>query len=309
MTIPITEDKPPFPISTKLLKFYNHGAHRIKNFDTMKIGFYYGFPGCGKSVAAQKAMFITNAGKCEQYQIAMDKPEFVKAVLHNRKVAIIADEALSIMFSRAAMSQRGRETMELFGQMRSHNLMVLICVHDILLIDKSILKMGNFIIRTYETEELDSQGNTYVTKGNLEIYPKPTKRGHENYYYKLIKWERINQQANYLVKNPKPHPAFTEPGQRYYPERPCFYAVERDEYIERKDSVLKKYDKPERKPRNASIDFTRMDTMLSLGMRFKDIQAILNCSKGAILNRKAQGYYKALMVAKPKRRTGRRPGT
>jgi hypothetical protein len=296
MTDQTINENLPFPISTKLLNFYRYGASKIRNSDTMKIFFYYGFPGCGKSLAAQRALYIINNGDCKQEYIGMDKPEFIRAVLHNRKKAVIADEGISVLFSRAAMSQRGRESVELFGQMRIKNLFVLVCIHDILLVDKSILKMGNAIIRVYETEEIDKKtGESRTIKGNLEIYPKPTKKGATNFYYKLLKWERINQAANYLIRNPKPRPAFTEPGQRYQEDKPPFYPVDMEIYRNRKDAVLKKYDKPERKHRNASIDFAKMDKLLALGMKIKDIMQVLNCSKAPIMNRKAQGYYKGLI--------------
>lgn len=283
----ISEIKPdnlPFPYSKRLYSFVRKMQEKILYKDRMVLGIIWGDVGSGKSIRAQEIFYLISGDKCHIDKIAFDKSQFVKAVLMAEKEAIIGDEGISIFFSRGAMSKEGRLMAELMNQIRQKNLVVLICIPDVLAVDSMVLSMANFIGRVWESEKKTGP-NEYVTiKGNMAIWPKFR---HNNFKDRMIRYLKIKRSNNNpFVKVKMPRPWHLEPGGPI--TKKPFYAVSEKEYKDKKESILNKYREAlERKKRNTNIDYVTMDKLLRSKVTQKKIAEMLNVSVICVKKRSA----------------------
>jgi hypothetical protein len=277
------KDALPFPCSNSFYKYFNHIKYKLHNEDTEVWGALVGTKkhrrGCGKSVRAQEIAYIVNDGKVDITKIAFTKDEFIRAVLSSRKECIVADEGVSIFFSRAAMTKEGRLMAELADQIRQRNLCIIICIPNPLNLDTTILDALAFIGVVTETRRPTSQGGPPVLhKGDLFMFPNLPNKDYVQSYLNYLKIKKSQP----LIKLKRPIPVFREPGHPYGPNyKPAFYAVEEKEYRKKKESILKKYEglQKVRKPMNRNIDYGEMQKLLKANVKHKEIAQLLNCSK------------------------------
>lgn len=293
-------DNLPFAYSKRLYQFIAKAKEKILFKDRMVIGIIWGDVGSGKSVRAHEFMYIISGDKATIDKIAFDKNEFVKAVLISEKEAIIGDEGISIFFSRGAMTKEGRLMAELMGQCRQKNLVILICIPDILAVDSMVLAMANFVCHVWESEKEISPGVYKTIKGNMAIWPKFRKNDYKKRIIRYLRVERSN--SNPFVKNKKPRPWHLEPGSPVGSE--AFYCVPKDQYIAKKEAILNKYRNAlERKPRNNNVDYPTMDKLIKSGMPLNKVAQLLNVSYPLVKKRKAERYRKDKKTKKPRRKT------
>jgi ABC-type dipeptide/oligopeptide/nickel transport system ATPase component len=293
--LPIESEKPlPFAMSKRLLSFVLKAKDKILNDDRLVIGIIYGDVGSGKSVRAHEITYIVSGDKVTLDKIAFNKDEFVKAILMARQEAIIGDEGISIFFSRGAMTKEGRLMAELMGQCRQKNLMILVCIPDILSVDSMVLGMSNFVCHVWESRK-EINGRRVTIKGNLALYPHFRNNSFRD---RLLAYLRIKK-SNPLAKIKKPSPYILEAGQPYGEGfKGAFYCVDEKAYKEKKESILNKYKRSlERKPRNNNIDYRNMDKLIKAGISNIRIAELLNVSKKVIENRKATYHKKR--ISKP----------
>lgn len=289
VNLPIQKpDNLPFPCSTDFYKFCWQIHNKINNKNTVKVGVLFGDGGAGKSLVAQHIGYIVNGFKdLEQKSIAFDKKEFVNAVVTGKKETVIGDEGIDLFLSRNAMGKDAKIMISLMGQMRQNNLLVLICVPiDLLLIDKTILKMSNFVIEVYETTDINKEtGKETTLKGNCRIYPHYKRR--VSMKDKLIQYLR-SKVGNPFLKIRKPLQRYKEKGTIYIEgKEEGVYCCDKEKYLERKFAILKPYLTAfKRKAVNRNIDYAAMDKLIKSGMALKRIGEILNCSHESVILRK-----------------------
>lgn len=291
----------PFAMSKRLYDFIIKCREKILNDDRLVIGILYGDVGSGKSVRGQEFAYIVSGDKITIDKIAFNKDEFVKAVLMSRQEAIIGDEGISIFFSRGAMTKEGRLMAELMGQCRQKNLMIIVCIPDILSVDSMVLGMSNFVAHVWESRK-EINGRRVTIKGNMALYPHFRSNSFRD---RLVSYLRIKK-SNPLAKIKKPAPYLLEAGQPFGPGfKGAFYCVDEQAYKEKKESILNKYKRSlERKPRNNNIDYPNMDKLIKAGVSMKRISELLNVSLRVVMGRKATMHKKR--IYKPvKRRKNR----
>lgn len=279
----------PFFLSKNTRRFLDRARDKILNEDSQVIGILFGKVGSGKSVVAQKWGYYISP-TLSMDKIAFDKSQFIQAVLKSRKECIIADEGIAIFFGRAAMTKEGRLMAEIMGQIRQKNLIVFICIPDILSVDSSILAQADFIARVYETRKLIN-GRMVTIKGNVDLYPHLKNYSFKDRFIQYMKLKRNNP----LVNPPKPLPCLREPGEPYGETfKDAFYAVDKAEYIAKKESILKKYQGSiDKQPRHL-VDYAAMDKLIKKGVTQAQIAKTLSCSMSSVAKR-------SLLISKKKR--------
>lgn len=225
-----------YSLSTRLYELVERIKQKIHQEDSMVLGIIFGKVGCGKSVRAQQIAYAVDP-ELDITRVDFDKVEFIDAILASEKRAIVADEGISIFFSRAAMTKEGRLVAELMAQIRQKNLFVLICVPDILSIDAIVIEAANFVAYVWE-DVVEVNGKNVTRKGNMELYPElPDNR----YKTKIISYLKLKR-SNPFRKIMKPHPYLVESGS-YVGEtyKKPWYPVGEKEYRKKKEGVLEKY--------------------------------------------------------------------
>jgi hypothetical protein len=297
---PAEESRPglPFAMTKRLYNFIMRCKDKILNDDRLVIGIIWGDVGSGKSVKAQEFAHIVSDDKINLDKIAFDKPEFVKAVLLSFKECIIGDEGISIFFSRSAMTKEGRLMAELMGQCRQKNLMILICIPDVLSVDSLVLGMANFICYVWEGRK-EINGRRVTIKGNMALYPNFRNNSFRD---RIIQYLRIKK-GNPLIKIKKPKAYLVEAGQPIGPTfKGAYYCVDEAEYKAKKESILNKYKKAlERKPRNSNVDYSNMDKLLKAKVSRRKIAELLNVSVKVVHNRYLAFHKHGIKKRKPRR--------
>lgn len=204
---------------------------RLANDDTEIWGLFYGKTGTGKSLKAQHWGYIIDKDISIK-QVCYDVDEFIHAVVNAPKGSVvIADEGISIFFSRSSMTKEGRAAAEISAQIRQKNLCIFICVPNPVTMDYTVLEKVNFVAEISESRQKDKDGNVKTVKGNVSVYLKKQiprllqhlksqKGGSSKYVSKPKPFAR--QKGDFVTKTP-------------------FYPVEEKEYRQKKESVLDKY--------------------------------------------------------------------
>jgi len=249
-----------YSLSTETFNFLNRAREKIENEDAQVLGIIWGNVGCGKSLLAQKLAFAVDPTLSID-RVCFDKNEFVEAVIHSKKKAIIADEGISMFFSRAAMTKDARLMQELMAQIRQKNLMVLICVPNLLTVDSLILDAANFVIRCWE-EKKEINGRLVQTKGNASVF---IEMPGDPYKSKVIHYLK-NKRSNFRQRMRPPQPLFYIPGN---PIGESFskpwYPVDEKDYRIKKESILEKY-QLKNNPVNSSKS-SKKENMLTIKKR------------------------------------------
>ncbi len=284
----------PFAISEKYLNFILRIKDKILNEDTQVTGIIWGKVGSGKSVRGHEILYLVSGDKANIDKIAFNKDEFIKAVLSSKQEAILGDEGIAIFFSRGAMTKEGRLMAELMAQCRQRNLLILICIPDILNVDSMILSMANFGIDVWESKKKIGQKSVTI-KGNMRLWPRF--KGND-YLERIIQYLRFKK-SNPLKYAQVPYPYLMEAGSPYGEGyKPAFYACNREEYIKKKASILEKYQRSlERKTPNRQIDYTTMDKLIKAKVPYTKIAELLNTSTKVIQNRKTGKHQTRMLNA------------
>jgi hypothetical protein len=202
---------------------------KINFNDTQKFGIICGKQGSGKSVVAQKFARVISGKPMTLDKIPFDIPEFKNAVNISSKECIIADEGISILFTRNIMTRGGREMTELLNKMRVKNLCVLLCIPNIFNLPKDFIEENsNFTCVVWENEK---EG----IKGNFAIYPKLN----IDHQAKYLFWLQNRRTMPYLTR---PKTIFRQKGEKFDPEHPekVFYNTDRTAYLDKKTGNVPK---------------------------------------------------------------------
>jgi len=233
-----------YSVSTKLYKILRRIREKIRHDDQEYWIAYGGDTGSGKSLRAQRDAFVINKNLNISH-VCYDRTEFIKAVLDAKKgEVIIADEGISIFFSRASMSKEGKIIAELSAQIRQKNLCIMLCMPNVVAMD--------FLIQ----EKIDCLA--WVSEGRFNRNGRlQTMKGITDYYFETPQCPSVTNFIKYkksLKTNPnkparKPDPLFREAGSPIS-KKEVWYPVNEKLYKDKKESVLKKYieDKKEKGP-------------------------------------------------------------
>lgn len=229
---------PSYPLTEREKNLLNRIKEQIYHEDSMVIGIVWGAVGSGKSVKAMHwAHYVDPSLNIER--VCFDKPEFINAVINNKQKSIVGDEGIALFFSRAAMTKEAREVNELMAQCRQNNHFLLICVPNLLSVDKLVLDAANFVAYVWESRR-EKNGRKVTVKGNVACYPRTRKVDLVAYMVRYLQMKRSNPMA----KMKRPEPAFIAAGCPIGPTfKEPFYPPGKREYLAKKESVLKKYDK------------------------------------------------------------------
>lgn len=216
---------------------------RLVNDDTEVWGLFYGKTGSGKSLKAQHWGYTIDPN-ISLNQVCYDVNEFIKAVVNAPKGSVvIADEGISIFFSRSSMTKDGRAAAEISAQIRQKNLCIFICVPNPVTMDYTVLEKVNFIAEISESRQKDKDGKMNTIKGNTSVYLK-------RQIPKLINHLKAQKGGSTkFIGKPKP---FARQKGDFVTKTP-FYPVDEKEYRQKKESVLDKYIngvEEESKPKN-----------------------------------------------------------
>jgi len=227
-----------FAISKKLHRFAMRVHKKINEDDQEFWCLFQGDTGTGKSLAAQRFGYVVDPTLCVN-RVCFDVKEFVKAIIDAPKHScVIADEGVSIFFSRASMTKEGRLVAELSAQIRQKNLLIIICVPEALSMDWLILNKLNLLVNVWESRDKDAKGITRTVKGNMSFYPNFPSKPLIKFLLRYLRLKRHNPSA----KVRKVNAYFREKGNMIYPNsKPAIYPVGEKAYREKKESVLKKY--------------------------------------------------------------------
>lgn len=267
-----------FSMSQELYDICHRFKEKMLKDDSMVLGIFWGSPGCGKSIAAQHWGYVVDStleGKDER--VCFDKDEFIKAIIANKQKVVVGDEGISLFFRRNSMTKEGRLMSELMDQIRQKNLCVFICVPKLLTIDSTVLELANFVAYVWETRETSAKG-TRTIKGNVAFYPQT-----KGVPYKTIIVEYLKKKARSpLKKMVRPKPLHFEPGN---PVGKVWYPAGKEKYLEKKDSILKKYEEGEKKIKEKRIhrlDWEVIDPMIREGVKQAEIARKMNCTRSMI---------------------------
>jgi len=228
-----------FSMRTSLYELTKRIRKKMVEEDAQVIGVIYGGVGCGKSVFAQHFAYAIDP-TLDISRVCFNKDEFVSAVLDSRKQAIIADEGISLFFSRAAMTKDSRIMQELMAQCRQKNLCLLICVPNLLTVDSLILEAANFAVEVSETRQ-KIHGKTVTLKGQANIYARLKGK---NAVKGLVFHERSLRSPT-RKKYKKPRPLIQVAGNPIGPTyKEPWYPVGEEAYRKKKEAVLEKYRAP-----------------------------------------------------------------
>jgi ABC-type uncharacterized transport system YnjBCD ATPase subunit len=133
-----------------------------------------GDTGCGKSLKSMWWMYYIHP-ELNINQVCFSKEEFINAVIAAKpSTGIIADEAISIFFSRASMTKEGRLITELANQIRQKNLAIFLNVPNVVSLDGLIQEKLNAYIHIWESRENKADGKVTI-KGNGAVYVEMNK--------------------------------------------------------------------------------------------------------------------------------------
>ena len=238
-----------FSIREKTNTVLERAKQKINEEDQEFWAVFTGDTGSGKSLKAMHwAYTICNDINIDQVCFSVE--EFVKAIIAAKKgQVIIADEAVSIFFSRAAMTKEGRLVAELAAQVRQKNLAIFLCIPDVTCLDKTIIRKLNMLVYVTENRQMKN-GRKVTYKGNSTVYVESSKRQQVTMY---IRYKRIKNN-NPMAKLKQPSFAYKENGNPIGATfKKPWYPVSEDKYREKKESVLTKYDKSKAKPEDKPL--------------------------------------------------------
>jgi len=273
-----------YSLNTIAYDFLMRAKEKINNEDTQVLGIIWGNVGCGKSLLAQKLAFAVDPTLSID-RVCFDKNEFVEAVIHSKKKSIIADEGISMFFSRAAMTKDARLMQELMAQIRQKNLMVLICVPNLLTVDSLILDAANFAIGVWEDRK-EINGRQVQTKGNAAVFiemPGDPFKSRIIHYLKAKK-------SSYQRRVRKPLPTFNIEGNPIGETfKKPWYPVGEEEYRIKKESILKKYQHEKKEEKEESLDSRRWRSP-------KQIKEIYGFNSELLREWKAKGLVESILI-------------
>lgn len=283
-----------YSISTELHTFLMRCQQKIMEEDSMVLGILWGGVGCGKSVTAQHWGYVIDKTLENNIsRVCFDKQEFIDAVKTCRKQVIIADEGISLFFSRASMTKDGRLISELMAQIRQKNLIVLVCVPDLLSMDGMLLNMANFVAYVWETNFKVHDKNV-LFKGNVELYPEL--KGVEHYKTKIVEYLKKKKRTplKFLYK---PEPFLIEKGnpmgETY---SPAWYPCGEEEYKMKKEEILNKYKSTDEKVSKPKVTRKEEDMKELQELVYQELQKNPNLSTwklAIMLNRTREKVAKA----------------
>ncbi len=271
-----------YSISTKLNELLGRCHTKINHEDSMVIGIFCGDVGSGKSLAAMKCGHVVDP-TIDISRIAFDKDEFVDAVIKNRKKVVVGDEGIALFFSRGSMTKEGRLMAEIMAQCRQKNLCVFICVPELLSIDWLILKAANFVAYVWESKK-QIHNNLVTVKGNMALYPALPGN---DYKMRLIDWKK-KKKGSLSFNKRLPEPYHEEAGNPIGPTyKKPWYPVDEEKYRAKKESILHKYKRLDKKAHNAPKGISGRNKAIRYlrkehSMEIRDIAKIVGMSKSTV---------------------------
>ncbi len=232
------EGKERYSIDKGVHKLLLRLKEKVKKEDQEAWVGFGGDTGSGKSLKAQHWMYSIFPGISIK-EICFSKEEFINAVLDAKKgTGIIADEGISIFFSRASMTKEGRLIAELIAQIRQKNLIVFLCIPEPLTLDWTVQKKLDVFVHVWENR-VKKNGRFVTLKGNAALFPELPSLPLKSLLFNYLRVKKSNP-SNY--KNRRPSPALYEKGNPIGKTfKKPWYPVGEKEYRKKKEGVLEKY--------------------------------------------------------------------
>ena len=231
-----------FSLPTEAYKFCNRIKQKIQHEDQQVLGIIWGGVGSGKSILAQHWGYAIDP-TLDITKVCFTKEEFVDAIINSKHQVVIADEGISMFFSRASMTKEGRLMSELMAQIRQKNLCVLICVPDVMSMDWLVLNATNFVLYVWESRK-EMSGRLVTTKGNAALYPELPGNPFKS---RIIQYQRVKRKSFHKkLRRPTEYCQFpgSPIGETF---KPAWYPVGEAGYKKKKEAILDKYKDPIKK--------------------------------------------------------------
>lgn len=220
-----------FHIDKNIHAFLLRGREKINHEDSEFWMMFGGETGCGKSLLAMRCGYIIDP-TINLDRICFSHADFIRAVRNAEKgQVIIVDEAISVFFTRNAMTKAGREIAAFTDQIRQKNLCIILCAPRVLTIEEGALEKLKGYFHVWE-----SRKDRKTFKGNVALYVNFQKK------------KKIDHLVQYLRKRKKqPHKYFVSPKPSARMKgslinKKVWYPVDEKAYRKKKDSVLEKYE-------------------------------------------------------------------
>lgn len=275
-------------IDKKVFELFQRFKEKTTNDDSEVWGAYIGDNGAGKSLRAMHDTFSMDGELIPLKNICFDKDEFITAVVEAKQgEKVIADEGISIFFNRASMTKEGRLIAELIDQVRQKNLVILLCIRNLLSLDDTV--RSKLIFVSYVWEDRERRNDKIVSlKGNAGYFIRHDDINQVQLLINYLKAKRKNPMGRFQKPNPMFYHKGNPIGLNY--SKPFYPVVEGMEaYLKKKHSILDKYKPKLEAKANTEKDFLSKTIwqMREKGMSFKKISDILGKSVGTTYN-----YYK-----------------
>lgn len=231
-------------VHKQMLSIFEMIHKKLQKTDTEYLIIVGGKTGSGKSVFSQIASWLVDKtffGQSGLDRVCFNPVEFSKAIRSSRKQAVICDEAISVLFSRAAMVADNRVTVQLLNQIRQRNLCLFLLVPNPMDLDKSIREKADMYIEIYEYT--NNRGQLF--KGCADVYPD-FRKGNvklKTAMFHYLELKRRNPIA--FIKPPKPFTYWQ--GDYYKSDKEPNSPINQIEYRKKKESVLDQFEAGELK--------------------------------------------------------------
>tara|TARA_R100001530_G_scaffold109433_2_gene76830 strand:+ start:1930 stop:2910 length:981 start_codon:yes stop_codon:yes gene_type:complete len=250
-----------YSLSTEAYKFCMRIREKIQKEDQQVLGIVFGKVGCGKSVLAQHLGYAIDP-TLDITKVCFTKEEFIDAVINSKHQVIVADEGISMFFSRASMTKEGRLMSEIMAQIRQKNLCVLICVPDVMSMDWLVLNATNFVLYVWESRKKIGK-KLVTTKGNAALFPELPS---DPYKTKIIRYLQAKKRS-FHKKMRRPTEFCQFPGnpigETY---KPAWYPVGESAYKKKKEAILDKYKDPIKKVSLGNTDAKLLKQQYNIAM-------------------------------------------
>lgn len=250
---------------------------------------FQGDTGVGKSLKAMRYAYAIANKLIPIKHIPYDRNEFIECVIKAKKGdIIIVDEAISTFFNRSSMTKEGRIVAELCNQIRQKNLIIFLCIPDVLGLDYMITKKLNAVVHIWENRQ--RVGKKLVTlKGNTAIYIQHPELPQVQLLLNFLRGKKRNP----LAKLKKPDPMLYEKGE-YVTKAPWYPVLEGEAaYKKKKESVLDKFVIDDKESSKQLDPRYELIYKLNQSMSFEKISNILGIPKGTLYDYNKR--YKAKM--------------
>lgn len=274
----------PFPMTKKFYHVIEMIIKKIRVYKEDGCGIICGPKRSGKSLVAQKILYIAQGQQKDLSLIPFTVDELFRSVYTHSETVIIADEAIKSFFSGNVNTKRGKQVTQFWQEMGAQNNFLLLLCPSPLQIARDIREEASFIIEVSYSHER-REGLIVNIKGNMKLY---VKWPNDNQVLKYLNWrENMRGSKGEYFKAPLPY--CQTGGEAFIKgKKEGYYSVPKEMYLAKKHGALKEFhisEHPkERKEPNMDIDFKLAARMIKEKYKLADIARTVNASLNSIKN-------------------------